>query len=164
MMMQALEAGGLAVIRNEARDQITRFHGGFAYAANPVGLYEMSPEEMEQPGFPRQHDGKAVKVVVAALGCVSVHDYRVAFMHREVRQIVASAWRAFRIAVSATDIHAWVDEGIRTLENRRDVRDIQHIEYANLLTDPGLLFKRLDWPIDNEAAARIITPELWRCR
>ena len=164
LMMQALEAGGLPVVRNEARDQITRFHGGFAYEANPAGLYEVSPEEMEQPGFPRQHDGRAVKVVVAALGHLAVHDYRVVCMHREARQVVDSAWRAFRIKVTAATVRAWVDEGVKTLDNRRDVRDVQHVAYENVLADPALVLKRLDWPIDAEAAAKVVKPELWRCR
>ena len=164
LMMQALEAGGLPVVRNDARDQITRFHGGFAYQANPAGLYEVSFEEMQQVGFPCQHDGKALKCVVAWLGLLSPHAYRVAFMRREPDQIVASAWQAFRIRVTHETVWRWTHQGVRTLENRRDVQDVQYVEYADLVTDPALVLKRLDWPIDAGVAAKVINPEWHRCR
>ena len=95
MMMQALEAGGLPVYYSRARDEFNERNTDAAHRPNPVSLFEPSATDLDEPGFQRRHDGKAVKVLIG--WPLAIHDdYRVVVMRRDPGAIIESYERNFR--------------------------------------------------------------------
>ena len=158
-MMQALEAGGLPVVKSDERRRLNERSGTPGHLANPVDLYEPAESETQQLGWPRQHDGYALKVVAPLVPRLAVHLYRAVFMFRSPREIQASYVRAFRRSLSLEWIEESLEELQLTLANRRDIITIVDHSYANLRNDPLKVFRGLHeygWPIDPVAAAAVI--------
>lgn len=167
MMMSCLEAGGMSVVKSAEREQFGAAHSDEHYKVNAGGLYEPNPAEMNQPGWPKQHDGTALKVVVPWLRALSVHDYRVVFLLREFEEIRQSYEGAFGQKLKREGIERQVTEGLAQLHNRRDVRTVTTLNYADVIANPLAAFNKLrsaGWPIDVEAAASLVNPELYRFR
>lgn len=164
MFMQALEAGGMTVVRSESRDRMNAAHSDELYRPNPESLYEPDVREMREPGWPRQHDGKALKVVAPFLPRLAVHGYRVVFMRRDPEEIRQSYEGAFGVRLRVERIEQTVFEGLRTLRNRRDVHDLVGLNFADVIDDPVSAFASLNWPIDAQAAVSVVDPSLYRFR
>lgn len=167
MIMSCLEAGGMDVVKSEQRDKFGAAHSDQHYRVNPYGLYEPDIREMNEPGWPKQHDGKVLKVVVPWLRALSVHDYRVVFMLRDPEEIRQSYEAAFGGKMKREAIERQTVEALDQLRNRRDVRTITTLNYRDVVDDPILAFAKLrsdGWPIDGEAAASVVQPELCRFR
>lgn len=162
MMMAALEAGGLPVAKSAARERHNRPDG--TYRPNRDGLYELPTVEQWEPGWPRQHDGKAVKCLVRWLRHLCVHDYRVVFMRRDPEEIRQSYRAAFGEETTVERIEAEITEARAALANRRDVRDVQELWYGDVLERPEAALLSLDWPIDVQDAASVVEPRLYRFR
>lgn len=158
MMMQALEAGGMPVLRSERRDRLNESHADEQYRPNPISLYEPDPREMTL-GWPRQHDGLAIKVVVPFLPRLSVHEYKVCFMRRDPEEIRQSYEGAFGQRLDLERIERATSEALLTLRNRRDV-ELTELWYPDVI-EHGL---DLDWPCDMEKANAVINPDLYRFR
>jgi hypothetical protein len=166
MMCECLEAGGMSVVKSEARDRFGAAHGDEHYAVNPNGLYEPNPRDMQSPGWPRQHDGKALKVVFPWLNALAVHQYKAVAMLRDAEEIRQSFEGAFGKSIPLERIRQASKEGLEKLNNRRDVQLIC-LCYSEVVSDPlgafGLLGSQ-GWPIEPAKAAAVVKPELYRFR
>ena len=164
MVMECLETGGMTVVKSDHRDRYNDVHSDELYAPNKGGLYEVSMREMRTFGFPCQHDGKAIKVVVPFLHFLAVHDYEVIFMHRNSEEIRQSAEASFKIRKTVDEIIRETYEGLNSLRNRRDVHKIVEWNYRDVLADPLRHFESLGWPLDAQKAASVVDPNLCRFR
>jgi hypothetical protein len=85
MMMKMLEAGGLPILTDNLRTPDED---------NPKGYYEFERVKKLNKGdtaWLRDADGKAVKVISALVKYLPPdYDYRVIFMHRNLREVMAS--------------------------------------------------------------------------
>jgi len=167
MKMECMEAGGMSVVKSESRDQFGAAHNDEHYRVNPHGLYEPDLTELRQLGWPKQHDGKVLKVVVPWLRALSVHEYRVVFMLRDFEEIRQSFEGAFGGRLKRETIEQQVAEALAQLRNRRDVLTLTTLNYCDVVADPQRELSRLraaGWPIDVEAAASVVNPDLYRFR
>lgn len=162
LMMQALEAGGLPVIKHPSRRALNERCADARYRPNPLDLYEPAWADMRQVDFPRFHDGHALKIVVPWLGRLAVHVYRVVFMRRDPEEIRQSYEAAFNGHVSVAQIERAVHEALRTLANRRDVLEVHELGYADLVQRPSESLASLHWPIDIPVAAAVVDPSQYR--
>ena len=157
-MMQALEAGGLPVVKSDERRRLNERSGQPGRLANPVDLYEPAEGETQQVGWPRQYDGHALKIVAPLMPRIAVHEYRAVLLTRAAHEIQASYLRAFGRHLAVDWIDSLVNELRRTLANRRDIVWVEHA-YTQLREDPLKVFRGLEeqgWPIDPCAAAAVI--------
>ena len=162
MMMQALAVGGLPIYTDPARDAMIAATSG---RLNPDRLYEPSGTDLQTPGFPRMHDGKAVKMFIPWLGRLAVHEYRVVLLHRDPAEIIQSYEQAFHESWDArlrglwiANYEPWCEEAVRSLHNRRDVTDVRVVEFTALRTDPERTIRDLGWPVDAAHAASVVLP------
>lgn len=164
MMMQCLEAGGLPVAYSHQRNILNDRCSDEHYKPNPKGLYEPADSEIGKHGWPRGHDGKAIKVVAPLLRHLSVHEYRVVFMLRNPEEIRQSYKAAFRGNVTCEQIEHCQQSSLELLHNRRDVLTVTELQYADVVADPLAAIYKLNWPIDNVRAAEAVQPDLYRFR
>lgn len=164
MMMQCLEAGGIPVVRSEVRDRLNDRHSDLHYRPNPSGLYEPPCSEIGKPGWPREHDGKALKVVAPLVRHLSVHEYRAVFMLRDPEEIRQSYEAAFKGRVNCEQIEQCQQEAFGMLHNRRDVLSVKVLQYADVIANPLAALQELNWPIDAKKASSVVQPELYRFR
>lgn len=139
LMMQMLQAGGLAPMTDEKRK---------ADEDNPRGYFEW--EHIRQlpknPLLIEQADGKAVKVVAPLLGALpGKHRYKVIFMKRPVAEVVSSQLTMLKhrgTAQRATTEHLQklqedqVEECLQFLRKHSKI-DLLEIEYPDLIADPA---------------------------
>jgi len=163
MMMQALEAGGLPVYYNRDRNAVNEFHTDGTKRPNPKGLYEPSQQDFQNVEFPRQHDGKAIKILIPRMGAMAVAAYRVIIMKRDPEQIMDSYERAFGDFWDTVTRKEWINsyesrfiEAVRQFQNRRDVWDVQVVNMTQLLLTPRWVFTKLAWPINVPLAASVV--------
>ena len=164
MLTAALEAGGMRVHRSAKRELCNVVPGEHSYIPNRGGLFEPSKKEMQEPGWPRQHDGCALKVVTPFLAKLGVHDYRVVFMRRDSEEIRQSYRAAFGVPLTRERIEADCDEAILGLRNRRDVRDVQLLDYADVVKCPEDAIASLGWPVEPASAALVVDISQYRFR
>lgn len=164
MLMAALKAGGLRVHSSAQREMGNVVPGERSYVPNRGGLMEPSKAEMQIPGWPRMHDGCALKVVTPFLNRLAVHDYRVVFMRRDPEEIRQSCRAAFGVSLTCERIEQECEESLLSLRNRRDVRDMQLLSYADVLASPEEAIGSLGWPVDAAYAAQIVDVEQYRFR
>lgn len=165
MMCQCLEAGGMEVVRSERRDHINHQASDKHYKPNPISLYEPDTREFNTPGFPRQYDGKVLKMVAPWLKWLSVHEYKAIFMHRDVEEIRQSIEGAFGTREFTTErIEKAISESVKTLKNRRDVVEIIHANYRDVVENPLAFFESLDWPLDPDKSASVVDESQYRYR
>lgn len=172
MMMKALRAGGLPIYFSQMREETLREF--YRKERNPGGYWEPSDEEREELDFPLQAEGKAVKILAPwlTLGKMPVHKYKILIMRRDPREIKESLEKLFQCAIPEKqqevlyryDEH--MDHGIAIAGNRKDVISTAICGYDALLANPRQTFLHLkmDWPIDDAKAARVIKPSLRTCR
>lgn len=164
MMMEALQAGGMPIVHDHTRDEVNDRASDEHYRPNPNALFEPAyTREMLEPGWPRQYDGRAVKVVIPFVPNMSVHDYRVVIMRRDPEEIRQSLEAAFGMKRDLDYLSRRIDEGVKTIYNRKDVRDITELNYRDVVTDPASL-QALDWPFDLKAAMGVINVDHYRFR
>jgi len=157
MMMQAMEAGGLSIVKNESRDKFSQNHSDQYYKPNPLSLYEPSIRELHQIGFPKQHEGKAVKVVAPWLHWLSAHEYKCVFMRRDLEEIRQSFEAAFDQNIPIERLQQTLDEALALCMVRSDI-EIKELWYDQVLSDPNCLAD-LGWPIDIKKASTVIDPK-----
>jgi len=173
MLCQAVEAGGISVLRSAARDDFARSMEDESYCVNPAGLYEMDPEDIAGLDW-RANEGKAVKVLVPWLHLLPAAEYRVVFMLRDCEEsrqsLEAMSGRSYRPRASRQDATRYIENkvvaALDTLRNRKDV-SLLTLQYADVVADPLAAMQRVKdagWPIDVKAAAGVVRPELYRFR
>ena len=155
MMMQALESTGFSIYRSRSRDAFNELHTDCTKRPNPVSLYEPGMDDLRMPGFPRQYDGKAVKILVPWLSSMAVHDYRVLVMRRNPEAIIASYERAFHEFWDKRTRDAFIsdyplrmEEALRWFRNRRDVRSVSVLEFEDAVRHPIQSIRTLGWEGD----------------
>lgn len=171
MMMQMLEAGGIAPFADFERE---------ADDDNPKGYYELEAIKKlkTQPEVLKDAPGKVVKVIHMLLTDLpDDYQYKVLFMRRALDEVVASQRKMLErsgkkgAALSAdalskvfqgqlTKIDAWLSS-----RPNIDVLDIQH---RSLIQGPATIAQEantfLGGGLDTEAMAAVIDPALYRNR
>ena len=170
MMMQMIEAGGMPVLTDTARD---------ADEDNPMGYYEYEPVKLLEAdrSWLSEAGGKAVKVVSELLQYLpEAHDYRVVFMDRRMGEILASqrAMLARRDAKPEAEVDDPQMAGIyrKHLSRVRAWIDAQpHLQviradYGQVVAHPGAWARKinrfLDAGLDTDAMAAAVDASLSR--
>jgi hypothetical protein len=170
MLMRMLEAGGLSVLADRARE---------ADPDNPRGYYELAEIKATaaDASWVREAAGKVVKVIGYLLPHLPVdREYRILFMRRELDQVVRSQRVMLErlgqpvgdgddearrlLAEHVVDIEAW-------METAPHVRRLG-VSYARVLAEPRVQCERiarfLERDLDLDAMAGAVEPGLWRQR
>lgn len=170
LMMQALRAGGLPILTDNFRE---------ADEDNPAGYLELEAVK----GLPRgdtafldNASGHAVKVIHALLKHLpATHRYRVIFMTRDIREVVASQRKMLEragkpgAAIDDNRLAAVLERQRRdTLNwlNGRDSTLALKVEYGRLVQDPSAAMTDIEVFLNGglkvEAMASVVRPELHR--
>jgi hypothetical protein len=175
MMMGALKRGGMNVHYSKSLEekQMTRF----AYCkANPRGFYEVEDREFDSLIFPREHEGKALKILAGKLPKIAPapeNTYKVIFMVRDPDEIKKSLLRLQNVWLDRdefflTNYQKVIDYYTGLMRVRRDVQDVVVVSHRDVLEHPVAEFRYLaelcEWPIEPIQAAKSIERKLWRCR
>jgi hypothetical protein len=148
MLCQALEAGGLEVVKANAR-------------------YELEfPRELKQAGWPLMYDGKALKIPFAWIHNLIPHRYKVIAMLRNAEEIQRSYLSAFGTAIDRELVENRTNLALEFLRWRGDV-ELTVAQYVDVLNQPRQFFESLahnGWPIDPRKAAAVVDPAMYRVR
>lgn len=172
MMMGMLAAGGMPILTDHHRT---------ADAHNPTGYFEFEPVKelaSSPPQWLENAQGHAVKIVSFLLTWLpETHDYRVIFMRRELREVVASQHDmlvARRGSPPPDDLEHAVDVHARHLEDvarfiaARPCFTLLDVEHRATIADPATEAARiaafLQRPLDVAAMAKMVDTALYRHR
>ena len=169
LMMQMLEAGGLAVMTDGERRRDED---------NPEGYYEW--EEIKrvgaEPDIMRRAEGKAIKVISMLLPSLPMeHHYKIIFMDRPIREVVTSQIKMARkrgkqvdnpenLAEMLEDHRTRILLGIKNTPNF----SLLVVDYPQLIKSPAEWSHRIRSFLGEvagwEAMIRAVRPELYRNR
>lgn len=171
MAMKMLEAGGLPVVTDGLRA---------ADEDNPKGYYEdervKDLHQLEDKTWLREARGKVVKIISFLLKSLPAdNNYQVVFMHRNLREIVASQ---NKMLVRRGETNATPDErALQLLEQEvRDARfflrrphfEVLELTYGAMLESPRPQAERmaefLGQSLDVERMAQMVDVQLYRNR
>ena len=173
MMMKMLEAGGLPIMTDRVRE---------ADESNPEGYFELERvltlDKGEDTSWLREARGKGVKIISALLPHLpDAHNYRVIFMHRNLREVIASqnamlARRGEPVGTAEDDerMRGRFETHVRQVGNlmaRRACFEALHVEYAEVLRDPLVHARRIAAFVGGLDAGRMaaaVNPALHRNR
>jgi len=173
LMMQMLAAGGVPLMTDGQRA---------ANEDNPEGYFEWEPlrQLRRNPRLIEQTEGKAVKVVSMLLPVLPRnHRYKVIFMRRPAREIVASQAKMLaRSGRSAPDLdpgraiavlHQHQEMMVSRIRNIPNVKSLV-VNYPALVADPGETVARIRAFLGDgilrapETMASVVKPHLYRQR
>lgn len=172
MMMQMLEAGGMAILTDSLRE---------ADFDNPKGYYEFERVKQLPKGdhvWLEQAQGKAVKVITALLEHLPPdHHYKVIFMRRRMAEILASQ-RQMLVRRGEDPDKADDEELARLFEKHlqkvegwlvaQPHVDVLDVDYNAVLADPIPHVRRINaflgGFLDEEAMVAAVDAELYRNR
>jgi Sulfotransferase domain len=171
MAMTMLEAGGLPVVTDGLRS---------ADEDNPKGYYEDERvKDLHQPGdkaWLRDARGKVVKIISFLLKSLPAeNNYQVLFMHRNLREIVASQNKMLLRRGESNDTPderavALLDEQVRDARFflRRPQFQVLELNYGDILHGARPQAQRiaefLDRPLDVEKMVQVVDLQLYRNR
>ncbi len=168
MMMRCLEAGGLPAVYDHHQDWLNVQYGNGEYLPNPNGFYACERDEFYRPDFADAYAGKLVKVPWAMLLRLPQATYRLAFMLRDPAEIFASMRRFIPTGFGGdelvTALYPTVTGALQTALLARGDMQVRTVQYAAVVKNPATAFAGLGWPIDAQAAAAMVQPELYRFR
>lgn len=171
MAMKMLEAGGLRVVTDGLRT---------ADEDNPKGYYEdervKDLHQTADKAWLRAARGKAIKVISFLLKSLPPdHNYKVLFVHRDLREIVASQNKMLARRGEANDTPD--EKALSLLEEQvRDARffwrrpqfEVLELHYKETLASPRPQALRiaefLGLPMDVEKMAAVVDAQLYRNR
>ena len=171
MAMKMLEAGGLSVVTDGLRT---------ADEDNPKGYYEDERvKDLYQPGdktWLRESRGKVIKIISFLLKSLpDDNNYKVLFMHRSLREIVASQNKMLARRAEKNDTPD--DRAVALLEEQvRDARfflrrpqfDVLELNYRETLDSPRPLALRMaefvGGGLDVEKMTQVVDVQLYRNR
>jgi hypothetical protein len=171
MLMKMLEAGGLPVVTDGLRS---------ADEDNPKGYYEdervKDLHQAEDKAWLRDARGKVVKIISFLLKSLPAdNNYQVLFMHRNLREIVASqnkmlVRRGERNDTTDERAVALLEEQVRDARFflRRPQFEVLEMNYGEIL--PGgrpqaqRITEFLGRPLDVEKMAQVVDVQLYRNR
>ncbi len=171
MMMQILEAGGLAIISDQVRQADTD---------NPRGYYEFEPvkQTSSDSSWLKQASGKAVKMVYRLLyDLPDDYEYRVIFMNRDLDEVLRSQNKMLERlgkAGSGQDdedmsalFRAELDRCYKWV-NGKDNISILYVNYADVIGSPDKVCKAvndfLGGGLDLNSMTKSVDPSLYRNR
>lgn len=173
MAMKMLAAGGMPILTDGVRT---------ADESNPKGYYEFEAvKDLHKQGdmsWLFDARGKAVKIVSFLLTWLpEAHDYRVIFMQRDLREVIASETTMLRKAGEPTEgpdeahtmavYQQHLDKVHRFLSNRGCFTTL-NINYRDALDRPQDAAKRIrdfiNVPLNVDEMARVADPALYRNR
>jgi len=165
LMMQMLAAGGMPILTDNLRKPDEH---------NPRGYLEYEPVKATKrdPGWVRQAEGKAVKVVYALLrGLPATHHYRVIMMHRDLDETIASQQTMLRQSGSAEKLKALFARDLQQTEawlSEQANFEVLAIEHRNCLQNPAHAAKQVNTfaggQLNEAAMAEAVDPSLYRQR
>lgn len=173
MAMRMLEAGGVPILTDRARA---------ADDDNPLGYFEhdavLTLDKGGDAGWLREARGKAVKVVSALLPHLpETHSYKVLFMHRDLREVLASQNRMLerrgeKGSDAADDRMIELYEAhlrkIGNLLRRRSCFETLELRYAEVVSDPMAQARRIaafvGGQLDPARMAAAVSTDLYRNR
>jgi hypothetical protein len=173
MAMRMLEAGGLEVVTDRARQ---------ADEDNPHGYFEhdrvLTLDKGTDTSWLADAKGKAVKVVSALLPHLpETYEYRVVWMHRDLREVLASQNKMLQRrgeaggAASDDEMHGIYEAHLKkvaALLARRPCFETLDVHYADVLADPAGQARRihrfLGGTLDAARMAEAVSPDLYRNR
>ena len=171
MAMKMLEAGGLRVVTDGLRT---------ADEDNPKGYYEDERvKDLHQAGdktWLRESRGKVIKIISFLLKSLPAdNNYKVLFMHRNLREIVASqnkmlARRGERNDTPDQRAVALLDEQVRDARFflRRPQFEVLELNYRETLDSPRPLALKMAGfvgePLDVEKMTQVVDVQLYRNR
>lgn len=171
MVMKMLEAGGIDPLMDNIRT---------ADDDNPKGYYEFErAKKLKEGDFDWLHEaqGKAVKVIGALLvELPSNYQYRVLFMRREMKEILASqakmlARRGEENNIDDATMAVLFEKHIKQVESwMREQPNLHYIDvdYNAMLADPvpqvDQIDKFLGAHLDIQAMLEVVDPNLYRQR
>jgi hypothetical protein len=172
MMMKMLMAGGVPLLTDGVRQ---------ANDDNPEGYFEF--ERVKQldkgdVGWLDLAEGHAVKVISALLGHLpGSHAYRVIFMQRNLREILASQDKMLanlgqrQRSVDDLQLHAVFEKHlaqVKSLLSQRSNMRVLYVDHRAVLDDAAQAAQRvqafLEQPLDCVAMARAVSARLYRNR
>jgi hypothetical protein len=172
MAMKMLDAGGLDLITDAIR---------VADEDNPKGYFEdervKDLAEMDDKGWVRGARGRVIKVVSSLLQYLPADNfYRVVFMRRDLREVLASQAKMLdrRGETSDTDDEAMLEMYEQHLEKVtfqlrfRKNFEVLYLTYRDVLEDPVAEAKKVndffDGKLDLDAMIAVVDPDLYRNR
>lgn len=168
MMKCIMEASDLEACYDEEREFLNERYGDDYYLPNPGGFFELARKKVLRIGFPRDFQGKLIKVLYGELMSLVAGDYKIVFMMRDKEEIRQSYETFFKMGSPQSLEH--YDELMKdTIERaaiRRDV-DIVQFNYSDVINHPKQKFQTLydhGWPINVRKAATLVDPQLYRFR
>jgi hypothetical protein len=171
MMMKMLAEGGLDVVTDAVRT---------ADEDNPNGYFEFEPVKQlvdGQGAWLREAGGKLVKVISALLEHLPPdHHYRIVFMEREIREILASQQKMLQRrteASKATDeeLETQFREHLKAAKYwlaRQPNMTVLYVDYNRMMTDPDAYCQPiadfLDLPLNVARMRAVPNERLYRNR
>ncbi len=171
MAMKMLEAGGLSVVTDGLRT---------ADEDNPKGYYEDERvKDLYREGdkvWLRDSRGKVIKIISFLLKSLPAdNNYKVLFMHRSLKEIVASqnkmlARRGEKNDTADDRAVALLDEQVRDARFflRRPQFDVLELNYREILDAPGTVAVKMaafvGGPLDVEKMTQVVDVQLYRNR
>jgi hypothetical protein len=171
MMMKMLSEGGLEVVTDAIRA---------ADEDNPNGYFEFEPVKRLAQGqdeWLKEAGGKLVKVISALLEHLPAgYDYRVVFMEREIKEILASQQKMLKRRSEASrstddELEAQFREHLRVTKYwlaRQPNMSVRYVDYNQLMADPDAncqaVADYLAVPLDVSRMLRVPNEGLYRNR
>lgn len=176
MMMKALIVGGMDAVYDTKRDEHlaamtsdddwTIQHG--------ESVYEPSDQRFREFGFPRQYEGKLLKVLFGGLPALAPHagGYHYVFMERDPEEIRQSYEGAFTRARAAKFLSDGTYRDVMALArerlwNRKDTKSVTTFQYRQVVRCPEKAMAHLrdiGWPIEVERSKVVPDLEMVRFR
>ncbi len=166
MMMQAIEASGIPVLRSTERDKGFQRYEDKYYRLNPKGLYELTTrQQIRHLRTPETWEGSCIKALLQTIPFIASGNWHVVLMTRDFEEIRQS----FIAALSGTPSIKSEDEYrheiayVQGILNQRIDVTLTTLHYReDVLADPHAALSSLGWPIDVDAAAAVVDSQLCR--
>lgn len=171
MMMKMLADGGLPSLTDQIRN---------ADEDNPNGYYEFEPVKQLASGQQQwlaDADGKVVKIISALLEYLpSQHTYKVIFMERQIKEILASQQKMLsrrneKSSIEDAAMQTQFEQHLAAVKYwlaRQPNIDVLYVEYNAMLTDPAghseQIAQFLGLPLDVEKMRSVPSSNLYRNR
>lgn len=169
--MRCLEAGGIEVVCDKSVDsELNEDFGSDDYIPNPNGYYQMPYNLFENTNLIEMLSGKVVKIYLDMLNSLPVANYKIIFMRRSQKEILASMEKMSggkHLGYEQTNVEndiAFVEEKKSQFSLRTDF-DLIEIDYAELVKNPKESFSKIKdfgFPIDITKASEMVEPSLHR--
>ncbi len=173
MMMQMLKAGGMEVLSDDSVQ---------ADESNPLGYFEFEPVKNSRVdnSWMENADGKAVKVIAQLLPKLKMnYNLKVVFMERNINEVIISqnrmiATKSGNKKKEETFDMRLANTFVRQIEEVKDWMDqkmnieVLYVQYKNVVENPlhevRVINEFLDWRLDEQKMAKVVTPELYRIK